>query len=145
MKHQGGFTLLELMLSMAIITILAATSVPVYETFTRRNDLDLTTQSIVSSIRRAQTYARASHGNDAWSVNIQSGVATLFKGTNFATRDATQDETVSIPGSVTMGGLSEIQFAAFTSTPNTTGSITLTSTANDARTITVNAKGMVSY
>ena len=145
MKSSSGFTLLELMLSMALITMLAVGSIPVYETFVRRNDLDLTTQNVVAGLRRAQTYARASKGDSAWGVNVQSGTATLFKGTNFATRDATQDETIDIPDTVTPGGLGEIQFTAFSSAPNTTGNITLTSTTNDTRTITVNAKGMVSY
>jgi prepilin-type N-terminal cleavage/methylation domain-containing protein len=144
-KSQAGFTLLELMLSMAIITILAVGSIPVYETFVRRNDLDLTTQHITASLRRAQTYARASKEDSAWSVNIQSGTATLFKGTNFGGRDTTKDETVAIPATVTPSGLGEIRFTAFSAAPNTTGTITLTSTTNDARTITINAKGMVAY
>lgn len=142
---QAGFTLLEMLLSATVIGMLVLAGLPVYESFVRRNDLDLTTQSVVSSLRRAQTYARGSHGDSAWSVRVVSGTATLFKGTNYATRDASLDETISLPGTISTSGLSEIQFASFSSAPNTTGSIILTSNTNDSRTISINAKGMVSY
>ena len=36
MKHQQGFTLIEIMVSLAIVGILAATSVPLYRTFQQR-------------------------------------------------------------------------------------------------------------
>jgi prepilin-type N-terminal cleavage/methylation domain-containing protein len=36
MKHQQGFTLIEIMVSLAIVGILAATAVPLYRTFQQR-------------------------------------------------------------------------------------------------------------
>lgn len=145
LAHESGFTLVELLLSIAIITILTGVSLPVYESFVRRNDLDLTTQSIAFMLRRAETYARAVNRDSVWSVEMQASTVTLFQGTVFASRNTAYDETLSVPGSVTLGGLAEVQFAKVTAIPNTTGSITLASTTNDTRTITVNAKGMVDY
>ena len=139
----AGFTLLEVLLSVMIIGLLAGLAAPVYESFAQRNDLALTTESIVSLLRRAETYARAVNTDNAWSVEIQSSDATLFQGTSFATRNTAYDETVSMPATVTPSGLSEVQFAKLTALPNTTGSITLTSTTGDTTTITLNAKGMV--
>jgi len=139
---ERGFTLIEIMLSVAIMSMLVALSVPVYQSFTRRNDLDIAAQSLAGMLVRAQTYARNMNGDNAWSVEIQSSTLTLFKGTNFAGRDTTVDETNTIYQ--TPSGLSEVQFAKFTGIPNTTGSITLTS-GNDTRTITINAKGSVDY
>ncbi|HEX7963500.1 MAG TPA: type II secretion system protein [Candidatus Saccharimonadales bacterium] len=141
----GGFTLIEMLLSVTIIGMLSGMSIPVYESFVRRNDLDLAAQTIASTLRRAETYARNQNSDDAWSVEVQTDTVTLFEGTNFAGRDTTNDETYSLPDSVTPSGLSEVQFAKFSATPNTTGSITLTSSTNDTRTVTVNAKGMVDY
>ena len=143
--NQQGFSLLEVLLSVAILAVLAGLSLPVYESFLRRNDLDLTAQQVASSLRRAQTFARANSYDSVWSVAVQSSNVTLFRGTNFAGRDQTYDESVAIPASVSVSGLSEVQFSKLTATPNTTGSITLTSTANATRTVTVNAKGMVEY
>jgi hypothetical protein len=70
---------------------------------------------------------------------------TVFKGASYAGRAAGFDETINLPGSVTATGLSEVTFSKLSATPNTTGSLTLSSTTNDTRTVTINAKGMVSY
>lgn len=143
--NQRGFTLLELLLSVAILTLLTGLSLPVYESFVRRNDLDLTVQSAVGSIRRAETYARANNGDSTWGVRFLPTGVTLFKGATYATRDSTLDETISLPGTVTLSGLSEVVFSKLNATPSTTGSVIFSSTANDTRTVVVNAEGMVDY
>jgi prepilin-type N-terminal cleavage/methylation domain-containing protein len=145
MNRTGGFTLIEVLLSVSIIGLLVGLSLPVYESFVRRNDLDLTTQVVAATLRRAQTYARAVNGDSAWSVEIQGSGVTLFRGTSFGSRDTSYDEVASIPGSITPGGLGEIQFAKLSAAPNVTGNITLASTTNDTRTISINAKSMVDY
>ena len=144
-QSQAGFTLLEMLLSVAIIGMLAGLSVPVYESFNRRNDLDITAQTVTAMLRRAAAYARLGQNDSAWSVAIQSNTITLFRGLDYATRNTAYDETASIPGSVTPSGMSEVEFAEFTALPVATGSITLTSSTSDVRTITINAKGMVEY
>ncbi|HKU18843.1 MAG TPA: type II secretion system protein [Candidatus Saccharimonadales bacterium] len=145
MNRSAGFTLVEMLLSVAIIGMLVGLSIPIYQTFVQRNDLDITAQTVVNMLRRAETYARASNTDNAWSVELQSTTITLFQGTTFASRNTAYDETYSLPGSVTPSGLGEVQFTKFTGIPNTTGTVTLTSNTNDTRTITVNAKGMVDY
>jgi prepilin-type N-terminal cleavage/methylation domain-containing protein len=143
--RDGGFTLVEVLLSVVIIGMLTGLSLPVYESFVRRNDLDLAGQNLASAFRRAETYARASNYDSAWSVEIQSLTITLFRGTVFASRNTAYDEVVTMPSSITPTGLGEVQFSKLNAIPNTTGSVTLTSTTNDTRVITVNAKGMVAY
>lgn len=142
---QRGFSLIEVLLSMAMIAVLAGVSIPVYNTFAVRNDLDINAQHAANALRRAQTYARGVQGDSVWSVRVQTSAITLFKGTNFASRDTSFDEVISLPASATATGLSEVQFAKLTGIPNTTGSITLTSNSNETRTLTVNAKGVVGY
>lgn len=140
-----GFTLVEMMLSVGILSLLAGLSLPVYQSFQNRNELDLNTQNLVSALRRAQTYARGMHGDSQWGVSVQSNTITLFKGTSYATRDTAYDETSAISASTATSGLTEIMFAKLSGAPATTGNVTLTSTNNDVRTVTINAKGMVSY
>jgi len=143
--QQAGFTLVELLVSVTIIILITGMTLPIYESFVRRNDLDLIAQSLALTIRRAETYARAVNYDSQWGVEIQSSGVTLFQGTSFAGRNTAYDETVTMPPSVSPSGLSEVQFAKFSAAPNTTGTVTLTSSANDTRTITINAKGTVSY
>ena len=148
MKMATGFTLIEVLLSVAIIALITGMSLPILASFNDRNDLDLTTQSIVSQLRRAQTYARGINGNSQWGVYTQDGSSTLFKGSSYLdlARDTSYDEPTTISPAITVTGLSEFLFDKLDGAPNTTGSLTLTNTnTNETRTITINAKGMVSY
>jgi type II secretory pathway pseudopilin PulG len=133
-----------MLLSITIIGILGAVSAPVFNSFVIRNDLDVAGQQVASALRRAQTYARGMDDDSAWSVAVQPGTATLYKGTTFVSRDAAYDEVINLPATISVSGLSNIPFTKFTGLPGTTGTITLTST-NDTRTITINTKGMVNY
>lgn len=142
---QRGFTLLEVLLCVTILGLLAGLSLPVYASFTRRNDLDVATQQIVNALRRAEQYSRAVQGDSTWGVQVQSGQATLYKGTSYASRTSGFDETITIPSSITVSGGSDVQFAKLSGAPSATASYTLTSTVNDSRTVTVNAEGMVDY
>lgn len=143
---EKGFSLLEVLLSVAIIIMLAGLSLPVFASFNNRNDLDIATQTLVDSLRRAQLYARGVKADDQWGVNVQLGTITVFKGADFNTRDANYDESTSIPTTLTPGGIASVVFAKNTATPSQTGSFSLSSSlVNQTKTVTLNAKGMVEY
>jgi type II secretory pathway pseudopilin PulG len=142
---QVGFTLLEVLLSVALITLITGSSVAVYQSFQVRNDLDIAATTMAQTERRAQVLAESSAGDTSWGVNVQSGTITLFKGASYATRDASFDELSAVPTSITPSGFLEVVFAKFTGLPTTTGTTTLTSSINETRAIAINAKGMVSY
>lgn len=142
---QSGFTLLEVLLSIAVITIIAGISVPIYQLLQVRNNLDIATVAIAQTLRRAQTLSQAVASDTSWGVAIASETITLFQGTSYATRDTAFDEVFETSINVVPSGVSEIVFTKFTGLPQTTGTITLTSNTNETRIITVNAKGMVSY
>lgn len=146
MKHDdSGFTLVELLLSVTIIGMLTALSLPVYNSFLARNDLDIASEQVAQTLRRAQKYARGMYDDSAWSIEVQSSTVTLFRGTTFASRNTGFDEPITLPSSITASGLSQVQFSKLSAAPNTTGTITLTNNNNETRTITINGKGMVNY
>ncbi len=144
-RRQHGFTLIEVLLSIALIALITGIGIPVYQTFQVRNDLDIATVSVAQSLRRAQTLAGAVDGDMSWGVQIQSGSMTLFKGASYGARDTTYDEAFQVPTSITPSGVQEIVFTKFTGIPQATGTIILTSSTNETRAITINTKGMVSY
>lgn len=144
MDGMRGFTLIEMLLSVSILATLAALSLPVYQSFYNRNELDITAQNLASAFRRAQTYARAGHNDSQWGVEIQPAAITVFKGSTFGSRDTSYDE-VTVMSGTSVGGLGEVLFDKLTGAPTSTGSVTLTSVNNETRTVTINAKGMVSY
>ncbi|MBU4376861.1 MAG: GspH/FimT family pseudopilin [Candidatus Omnitrophica bacterium] len=62
MKNRG-FTLLETIIVLAIMTMFFAVSVPLFSKFTERTKLDTTARSIVSALRLARTYAITNNEN----------------------------------------------------------------------------------
>ena len=140
-----GFTIIEVMLSLAVIAIILGVSTPIYQSFQVRNDLDIAATTIAQSMRRAQALSQAVDGDTTWGVDVRSGSITVYKGASYATRDTTFDELFDMPTSITPSGLGGAVFTKFTGLPQTTGTITLTSNANEVRNITINSKGMVSY
>ena len=140
-----GFTLIEVLLSVAIISMMVGLSLPLFQSFQNRNEVDLAGQNLASALRRAQVYARGGNGDSQWGVEIQSSSITLFKGATFATRDTAYDETHAIPPTISVSGDGEVIFAKLTGLPDAAGSTTFTSVSTDTRTVSINAKGMVSY
>lgn len=145
MMMNKGFTLLEMLLSIAAIAVIAGISVPVYQSFQVRNDLDVAAVTIVQTSRRAQALAQAVDGDTSWGIRMQSGSIVMFKGASYAGRDAAFDEIFQVPTSIVPSGVSEIVFTKFSGHPQTTGSITLSSNTNETRNIAINAKGAISY
>lgn len=140
-----GFTLLEVLLSVATVAIIAGMGIPIYQSLQVRNDLDIAAVTIVQNFRRAQTLAQAIDGDTSWGLYIQSGSITLFQGASYASRDANFDEVFDVPINIVPSGMQEVVFTKFSGEPQATGTVTLISNTNEIRNITVNAKGMVSY
>lgn len=139
-----GFTLLEVLLSVAIIAMIGTFSAPLYVNLLVRNDLDIATTTTAQSMRRAQELARASDGDSRWGLRLQSGQIVIFKGTSYAARAATFDEIYSVSPSIGFSGLTEIVFDKVTGYPLTNGTVNLSNQSNN-RTVTINSKGMVTY
>jgi len=142
---KNGFTLIEVLLSIALITVLAGVAVPTYFTLFAKNDLDVAKNQVAQSLGRAAFLSLSSDGDTTWGVKILTGSVIIFKGANYAGRDVDYDEIYSISSSIIISGLTEFVFNKLTGLPQTTGSITLTSVNGDTRTITINSKGTVSY
>lgn len=144
-QKNAGFTLLEMLLSVAAIGIIIMIGVPVYQSLQVRNDLDVGATTIAQMSRRAEVLSQTAQGDSNWGVKIQSGSIVIFKGTSYSGRDTSYDEIISLPTSITPTGVSEIVFDKVTGFPQTTGTTTLTSTSNEVKNININAKGTISY
>ena len=141
---QGAFTLIELLLSIAIIVTLAGFTIPINQLLNVKNDLDMATLSVSQSIRRAQMLSREGAGDSAWGVKLDSGGAILYKGTSYETRDASFDENTPYSSAIVASGLDDISFSKLDGAPQDTGSIRLEVKPYE-KNITINEKGTVSY
>ena len=140
-----GFTLIEILLSLAVMATIAGMGASIYVSYEQNNALDIATSTIVENLRRASALSEAMEGDTSWGVAIGTSTVTLFQGSSFATRNQNFDEIFKLSRSITTSGIPEIVFLKATATPQTTGTITLTTTANATSTITINSKGMVAF
>ena len=151
-KKQQGFTLIEMVLTIGIIALLAAFSIPVYGNLFTRNDLDDAKMIVVQALRRAELSAQAEDGaninsttaNPLWGVDIQNGNVTVFRGQTYAGRVQSDDEVYPIGNTVTVTSSPvDIFFSPETgfSTSASTVSATLTVSSGESRTISVSPNG----
>lgn len=140
-----GFSLIEVLLSVALMALIAVMSIPLSANLLARNNLDVAATTIAQGLRRAQVLSEAVQGDSTWGLGVQGGNITVFKGATYAGRDATYDESSELPPSITPSGLTSVVFSHRQGLPDTVGTFTLTSYTNETRTITINAKGTLTY
>lgn len=139
-----GFTLIELVLSVAVLSIILLISIPLTQRYVVRNDMEVLSNIIVQDLYRAQNLARAGENNGNWGVYLQGGSATVFQGDSYASRNQAKDETYSFSSSITIAGQQEYVFAKFSGRLSVPGSTTLTIN-NDSRVISVGSNGVIEY
>ena len=140
-----GFTLLEIILSVAIITIVATITPPAYEKLHSKISFDSTIDTYVSYIYRAQKLSQTNKLNSSWGTKIQNNKIILFKGSSFNTRDVTYDEEFSILSNIEINGDSEVVFAKLYGYPNTEINTSITNGQGNTKTIKINKKGLIDY
>lgn len=144
-QKQFGFTIIEVLLVVAIITILTAIVAPLSRNSLIRNDLDNAAISLVQSHRRAKLRAQSGEADSAWGVQISSGKVTIYKGNNYNSRDTQFDEIYYISSSLNIVGLSDISYSKIKGTPSQTGNIAITSTDGGTKNININSEGKIEY
>jgi prepilin-type N-terminal cleavage/methylation domain-containing protein len=145
MKYRQGFTLIEMLLSVACLGIILAMTVPSYRMLQIRNDLDVSMITLVQSLRRAQLLSQTGSGDTPWGVYVGNGSILIFKGNSYISRDVSSDEETRTPTNIIVSGLSEVTFSKLYGLPSAAGTITLTGLENQTRNVIINQKGMVDY
>lgn len=145
LKNQEGFSILEIALVVVIFGIMASFGVPVFNDFKIRNDLDIATNNVVNSLRRAQILSQAMENDSQWGVYVTTSQAIIFQGESYVSRDASYDESLEILSTFKLSGLEEVVFRKMTGNTSTTGSIVISTANDESRTITVNSRGTVSF
>jgi hypothetical protein len=140
-----GFTMAEVSLSLSILVMIFAMSMPLYRTFNIRNDMDIAVTTLVQDFRRAQTLSQITDGDSSWGVHVATGSILIYKGQSFVLRDQSFDETTEISTSIIISGLNDVYFSKQAGLPQSTGTTTFTSLNNEIRNVTINQKGMVDY
>ncbi len=140
-KFQNGFTLVELLIVFALITVIGITSVPFYSNFFTQNAAGNTYDQLINHIRKAQTNAMIGKQNSQWGVHNQAGSIILFQGSSFASRNIAFDQKLTLNPNISVSGFTDIIFAKMTGTPSAAATITITGN-NTIKTITVASQGI---
>lgn len=128
---------------MGMLVVLASFSVPFYLSFVRRNDLSTAARAVALAMQNAETHSQAIVLDQAWSVHVQQGSVTVYKGNVYGTRDQSWDVTTKMNSHITLSGTTDFTFSRGTGYPTATGSVILRNPNNETRTISINAKGTV--
>ena len=143
-NKKKAFTLFELLLSMSLIAIVFVMSVPLYQNFLYRSEIDDAVNIYYKSLKMAQSYSEDGLFDTSWGVAFSNSEIIVFAGSNFSGRNSLLDKSWNIGGRFTVTGVTEVVFNKFHGTPNTTGNINITNN-NITKTISVNAKGQITF
>ncbi|MCA9375762.1 MAG: prepilin-type N-terminal cleavage/methylation domain-containing protein [Candidatus Doudnabacteria bacterium] len=141
----SGFTLLEILLAVAIVGVVIGIGIPVYGTFKVRNDLNLASVAVAQNMRRAAVLARGSSGDSDWGLAVVDGTITVFRGDSFALRNIEEDEVTPLPGNVSASGMTEVVFSKGTGLPESIGEVVLALPDGEVEEVSLNEKGLVTY
>lgn len=144
MEKSRGFTLVEILLVLAIITLVAGSGFFVLSNLVATDVRDATAELIIQGMRRAQFSAAHMRNDDAWGVFVASTSATVFRGNDAGARDIAYDESFVFPDTVTVGGISHVVFGKGTGVPVATATISITF-RDESRFVVVNEAGAISY
>lgn len=144
-KLQAGFTLMEILLVMALFAIILGTVSPLVWSFGMQNDLDTSAVVIAQSLRRAEQLAFMASRDSDWGVNLQNSSVIIFSGSSFETRNGDLDEVFKFSSNFNYNGPTEIVFRKFSGLPDSGSSITIMNSLNQSRIININRAGLVEF
>lgn len=138
-----GFTLLEVILAVAIIAIIASLTPPVYEKIQLKVGFDSTVTTFVSALKRAQKLSESGKLDSTWGVKIENTKITIFKGSSFEARDITYGEESSILSNIIVTGDTEIVFSKLYGYPTYETNTKISDNWSNEKNITINIKGLI--
>jgi prepilin-type N-terminal cleavage/methylation domain-containing protein len=150
-RNQDGFTLVELVITLAIFGILVLIGIGLSSNTLGRNQTGNVTQDVVTTLRRAQWQSMNGHEDIEWGVHFETDLFVLFKAPTYSVSDPDNVLTnlpndVEITSITLTGGGSDVIFIDKFGSTIEDGSIVIENiNSNELRTVTVNAAGMIDW
>lgn len=148
-KIHSGFTLVELILVIAIFVIIVGASVPALSSYLARNQIQTQGWELTDTLNRARIQAMTGRGNQDWGVHFDVTQYVLFKGSTYSALDSNNEDHV-LPASIVFsavslnGGGNDIIFNLREGDTDEFGSVTIKNNTNgELKTVEVNEVGRI--
>ncbi len=149
-SRSNGFTFLELLISLAIVAVIATTGVYAFLNARNSRELDSTVQTVAFKLNEARTNSLAGKAGTSYGVKFNSTSTVYFSGTSYNPADAS-NITYVLPIGITLTHTvtapnAAIIFARLTGRPQASSTVTLTRTSNasSTQTIAIGVQGDIS-
>lgn len=142
----NGFTLIELMIVIAIAIILIGAMLPVFGNLQSSAQLNESTSQLIQALRIAKERSVSNMNNSSHGIYLEADRYTLYQGSSYALRSQAYDREVILSDTLSIANNlagSEVNFSGGLGVPNTTGSITLAHSVYGSKIITINSYGVV--
>ena len=142
MKKRFGFSAVELLITIGLMTTAAGVMVPMFREYQINADLNTATEHIVQALRSAQTLSQSGKFDAVWGVYFPE--ATLFAGDAYAQRNTDHDTTFPMASTIETSGLTETLFTRIEGLPTIVGSVyVVSSITGDYRRIDIDKNGII--
>lgn len=148
--NKKAFTILEMLLVVAILAITASAAIFSLTNFIQATQLDNKRDEVIQVLRKAQSNATMRVKDSQWGVyfDVKNQEFTFFKGSSYGV-DTTYDQTYTFPGNVLLqnislnGGGDEVIFKKVTGETDHYGSLEIVDATPAKYTITINSLGQI--
>lgn len=138
-----GYTLIELLIAIAVLTVILVISAATFYNLTKKSDIDISRDNIISTLNTARNKTVASEGSAQYGVYFDitsSPDRYILRSTSF---EEIHDLLSTIE--ISIGGGSEVVFKRLDGSTDNYGSITIKHlTTNETRTIYIYSSGEIS-
>ena len=127
-QAKNGFTFVELVTVIAIISILMTIGIPSYRVYQKRIELDQQAEQIISILRQAQNQSMTLLHNQNFGVHFEEDKFVLFEGEIYSSSDS-DNMTYSLPSTLQIydislaGGGQDVVFSKLRGTTGQEGSL----------------------
>ena len=139
-----GFSIIEILVTIAIFSTLISVSVSVYQKINANNNLVIATDMVVESIRHSKNKAENNNLDSNWGVKLSNPEIVLFSGDSYNNRDSSNDRIFVLPRGIKIDGIEEIIFSKLLGNTVDVGEITLSNSYGN-QILTINEYGSISY
>jgi len=146
---ERGFTLVEVLVAVALAGIIAAIGVASFVNWNTSEALDTETGKIIALLLEARSLTISGSDGSVAGVHFESGQAVLFRGSAYVAGSSSNrlqalHDEVRIASITLAGGGSDVIFRKLTGATSQSGTVTLSSArdAGKTRTVTITATGI---